>query len=184
MLSHIILIHNFIVRLLVIVDQTYRGLALMYIHTNTHTHTYKYTCAQTYKHTRTCTHTHKRTNVHTHIQFGSLTSSVSSKRQWVILRRETARGGQSRLELYRSEEQTVDGRASREVFLDAIKLVEHAEKKKAFVLHMQEETLLFLCSSHAEMEDWIGDVRRFRRAGSLNGEFPDNSMGQELYEGR
>lgn len=122
-------------------------------------------------------------------QIGSLTTGMTTKRYWVVLRKETMRSGQpSRLELYRDEFQAAGSMPSREIALDEIKMIHHADqrKKKAFEVQLAEEALMFVCGSHTDVEDWIGDIRRFRnslRSSSLSRGYPDNSVGEDLYAG-
>ena len=112
---------------------------------------------------------------------------MSSKRFWLVLRKETPGGGRSRLEFYRSEEQSNE--PVRVIPLDQIREVHRSERKKAsFEVHLQDEVSQFSCSSMADMEDWMRDIGRFQGGrgltSSFNGELPDNSVnGQALYEG-
>ncbi len=122
------------------------------------------------------------------LQIGTLTSGMTTRRYWVVLRKETPRCDQlSRLQLYRDEFQASVA-PSREIILDSIKMIHHADqrRKKAFEVQLASESLMFQCGSHADVDDWIGDIRRFRdslRSSSFSASFPDNSLGQQLYEG-
>ncbi len=119
-------------------------------------------------------------------QLGTLTSG---KRYWVVLKKETPRNDlASRIELYRDEQQATTSLANRQIILDAIKMIHHADqrRKKAFEIQLEDECLMFICGSHADVEDWIGDIRRFRNSllsASFSADLPDNSLGQDLYEG-
>ena len=121
------------------------------------------------------------------LQLGSLTTSMTSKRYWLVLRKETPGGGRSRLEFYRSEEQSNE--PVRVIPLDQIREVHHSERKKAsFDVHLQDEVTQFSCSSKADTDDWMRDIARFQGGrgltSSFNGELPDNTVnGQALYEG-
>ena len=119
------------------------------------------------------------------VQLGSLTTTMTSRRNWVILRRES-HGRSSRLELYRNEEQVADNNFGRDILLDQMRSVQRAERKKAFVVVTAEETLLFMCSSRADTDDWLSDIRRYRsgrRSESGSDGIPDNSLGHDIYEG-
>ena len=112
---------------------------------------------------------------------------MTSKRYWLVLRKETPGGGRSRLEFYRSEEQSNE--PVRVIPLDQIREVHHSERKKAsFDVHLQDEVTQFSCSSKADTDDWMRDIARFQGGrgltSSFNGELPDNTVnGQALYEG-
>lgn len=118
---------------------------------------------------------------------GSLTTTVTSRRNWVILRKES-HGRSSRLELYRNEEQVTDNNFGRDILLDQMRTVQRAERKKAFVVVMADETLLFMCSSRADTDDWLSDIRRYRGGRRSESSFsdsdgvPDNSVGRDIYE--
>lgn len=78
----------------------------------------------------------------------------------------------------------------RQILLNQIQDVQSAERKKAFEVHLPDDVSSFTCSSKADMEDWVRDIRRLcntrgSSSSSFNGELPDNSVnGQALYEGR
>ena len=113
---------------------------------------------------------------------------MTSRRNWVILRKES-HGRSSRLELYRNEEQVTDNNFGRDILLDQMRTVQRAERKKAFVVVMADETLLFMCSSRADTDDWLSDIRRYRGGRRSESSFsdsdgvPDNSVGRDIYEG-
>lgn len=104
----------------------------------------------------------------------------------MVLRKQTPTGGRSRLELFRNEEQAFSNNPSREYGLDSVKAIQQSDRKRAFQLSFPQETVLCVCSSRADMMDWVTDVRRFTPARDISGSAPppDNSVGQDLYEGR
>ena len=110
-------------------------------------------------------------------QLGSLTSSVTSRRYWVVLRKETAPSEQSRLDLYRSEDQVnltitslpppltfpplpslpppcqmFQGQPYREIGLDEVRSIQQLDQKKSFVVQLPSTSLLFMCSSRADLK--------------------------------
>jgi len=78
----------------------------------------------------------------------------------------------------------------RQILLNQIQDLQSAERRKAFEVHLPDDVSLFICSSKADMEDWVRDIRRLcntrgSSSSSFNGELPDNNVnGQALYEGR
>ena len=91
--------------------------------------------------------------------------------------------------MYRNEEQVADGGFGRDILLDQMRSVQRPERKKAFIVVTAEETLLFMCSSRADTDDWLSDIRRYRTGRNSSSSFsgsdgvPDNSVGQDVYEG-
>lgn len=116
------------------------------------------------------------------LQLGSLTSSVTSRRYWVVLRKETAHSSQSRLQLYRSEDQVdlylnlltigpspryptvvphsrtcsspqvYHGDPHREISLEEVRSLHQLDSKKSFAVILPTTSLLFMCASRADLQ--------------------------------
>lgn len=113
--------------------------------------------------------------------------SVTSRRQWVVLRRETT-GRASRIELYRSEDQSAEPNKTVSLSPSSLRNVEILDRKKAFVLNLQDESCMFQCSSRADMEDWYRDINHYSSSmnrGAISPALPSrtsNTTGEEIYE--
>ena len=113
--------------------------------------------------------------------------TVASRRNWVVLRKDSPGGGKSRLELYRNEDLSGVGPV-RTILLDpdTVKGINTIDKKKAFLLTLSDDVCLFQCSSRADMDDWYKDLSRCRynRSGSQGGgALPDKNIAGEIYDG-
>lgn len=93
--------------------------------------------------------------------------SVTSRRQWVVLRRESG-GRASRVELYRNEDQSAEPNKIISLSPSTLRNVQILDRKKAFVLNLQEESCMFQCSSRADMEDWHRDIGHYSSSTSRN----------------
>ena len=71
--------------------------------------------------------------------------------------------------------------------MQTLRSVQILDRKKAFVLNLQEESCMFQCSSRADMEDWHRDISHYSSSSrnvtspsSLSSHMADNAG--EIYE--
>ena len=93
--------------------------------------------------------------------------------------------GRSRIEWYRSEDRAKDYQPVKVVDLDTIRSINPVERKKGFMVDLLEESMLFQCTSKADMEDWVRDINRFRQGVDLaSGQnLMEMPQGHDVYEG-
>lgn len=95
---------------------------------------------------------------------------MSSKKHWVVLKRET-HTAKSRLEIYKDEDQaSLQGAPWRLVSLDSISRIQTTAERKEFVIFSLEEALTFVCSSRADLDDWMRDLDILRRGKCVQNE--------------
>ena len=95
-------------------------------------------------------------------QLGSLTR-MGSKKNWVVLRGPSF-NGKSRVEVYKDEDTaTRQSGAWRVIALEQVTKVQMSSERKEFILVTKDDSISFICSSRADLDDWLRDLENVRR---------------------
>ena len=98
-------------------------------------------------------------------QLGSLTR-IGTRKNWVVLKKDshTAR---SRVEVYKDEDDVTKRHPTKVIGIDQISRINTSPEKKELTLILGDENIMFLCSSRADMDDWVRDIDGLRKHGSI-----------------
>ena len=73
----------------------------------------------------------------------------------------------SRVEVYRDEDDVTKRHPTKVIGIDQISRINTSPEKKELTLILGDENVMFLCSSRADMDDWVRDIDGLRKHGSI-----------------
>ena len=87
---------------------------------------------------------------------------MGSKKNWVVLRGPSY-NGKSRVEVYKDEDTATRQSAWRVIALEQVTKVQMSSERKEFILVTKDDSISFICSSRADLDDWLRDLENVRR---------------------
>lgn len=96
---------------------------------------------------------------------GSLTR-IGTKKNWVVLKKDS-HSARSRVEVYKDEDDVTKRHPTKVIGIDQISRINTSPEKKELTLILGDENIMFLCSSRADMDDWVRDIDGLRKHGSI-----------------